>query len=59
MWADSDSHGEQTRPSFGGRSAKPDITAPINFVRGGVQQAGKKEEDGAGEGSSGVIGQGM
>jgi hypothetical protein len=35
VWADSDSEGESERPSLGGR--KKDYTAPVNFVRGGIQ----------------------
>ncbi|KAL4232809.1 Tuftelin-interacting protein 11 [Mactra antiquata] len=46
MWADNDSDDE--RPGFGGGGRKkPDITAPIGFVSGGIKQGDKtvKQEE--------------
>lgn len=47
MWAD-DSDGDEVpaRPSFKTFSRGPkNYTAPVNFVAGGIQQAGKPKED--------------
>ncbi|CAH1395223.1 unnamed protein product [Nezara viridula] len=45
IWArDEDSDNEGDRPSFKGSRKPKNYTAPIGFVAGGVQQAGKKEE---------------
>lgn len=46
IWADEGSDEETERPSrrgFGAKQSK-DYTAPVDFVAGGVQQAGKKDE---------------
>ncbi|KAF6204403.1 hypothetical protein GE061_002744 [Apolygus lucorum] len=48
IWADDsddDGDGELSRPSFSSGGKKPkNYSAPIGFVAGGVQQAGKKKE---------------
>mgnify|MGYP001200851302 CR=1 FL=1 len=42
VWADnSDSEGEEVRPSFGG---KKDYSAPVNFVSAGIQNQKKDKE---------------
>ena len=47
MWADSDEEDEITsRPSFKSFNRGPkNYTAPVNFVAGGIQQAGKPKEE--------------
>lgn len=42
IWADDSDNDEDERPSF--KSHRKNYSAPIGFVAGGVQQAGKKEE---------------
>uniref|UniRef100_A0A8D8YMB8 Tuftelin-interacting protein 11 n=1 Tax=Cacopsylla melanoneura TaxID=428564 RepID=A0A8D8YMB8_9HEMI len=45
MWADSDNEDEDAgRPSFSKKKPK-NYTAPVNFISGGVQQAGKKKDE--------------
>lgn len=43
MWADDSDNDDNERPSF--KTSKPkNYSAPIGFVAGGIQQAGKKKE---------------
>jgi Tuftelin interacting protein N terminal. len=46
MWADNSDDDEEDsgRPSFSKNKPK-NYTAPVNFISGGVQQAGKKKEN--------------
>lgn len=45
MWADHESDDE--RPGFGaGGRKKPDVTAPIGFVSGGIKQGDKTVKQG-------------
>lgn len=45
IWADDSDNDEQQTSSRSTRKPKPkDYTAPIGFVAGGVQQAGKKKD---------------
>ncbi|XP_008192741.2 sip1/TFIP11 interacting protein isoform X1 [Tribolium castaneum] len=44
IWADDSDNDEEERPSFKSRKPK-NYSAPIGFVAGGVQQAGKKPEN--------------
>ena len=46
IWArDEDSDEDGDRPSFKGSRKPKNYSAPIGFVAGGVQQAGKKTEE--------------
>lgn len=45
IWADDSDNEDEARPSFGNKNRSKDYTAPIGFVAGGVQQAGKKKKE--------------
>lgn len=44
IWADESGDEQEERPSFKAKKQPKSYTAPIGFVAGGVQQAGKKDK---------------
>lgn len=45
IWADDSDNEDEKRPSFQNRRVPKNYNAPIDFVAGGVQQAGKKNKN--------------